>query len=151
MENLIERLILERTFLGCKMFPISLPRVRLFLSTFDFSIFCKVKLSHLPFTHKISNEVVWRERSAGQSNRQLHGPQWLIIMRVCLLCAGQGGTSKYTYEHAKVTANGWFHGKLEHTIRKCTLFFLCSSRCDVQDTNEPCQGHGPDMSLFMGQ
>ena len=43
------------------------------------------------------------------------------------------------------------HVKLVHTILKCTLFCLCSSKCDVQDTNEPCQGHRPDMSLFMGQ
>lgn len=42
-------------------------------------------------------------------------------------------------------------GKVEKIIRNCTVFSRCASRCEVQVTNDPCQGHVPDTSLFIGQ
>lgn len=42
-------------------------------------------------------------------------------------------------------------GKVEKIIRNCTVFSRCASRCEVHVTNDPCQGHVPDTSLFIGQ
>lgn len=44
-----------------------------------------------------------------------------------------------------------YDGKSTQTIFIAAASSLCSSRCDTQGINDPCQGHGPTASLFIGQ